>query len=339
VAIGGLLGLRFLNKRKTNASKTSDLVLLLEPSSPQSKEDPTPGSEQPPKREEDQDEEEPVPVLAAGDQPKDEQVELIDHPPVLEEGDQSKDDLVDEEEQTPTSKEDEQPKDEQDEAKDPSPASDQQPPSDSGQLTYDSEGRPLDSNQLPPASEEGAGHTPGSNPQPELTPPSQQLVRASTMIQPTASSHACGLPPGYERYEKVRKFLENGFKYYNEVVMFLNVLRKELRCTSKILSQLIHACTIRTFVGRWGPYASYPSYIDETGPNMLHEGRSEERMREYLSTFLSCEVIFDEYKTVAKDISLYLDTKEKRYIFLDKLFREHEADDCDYNPISLDPLS
>jgi hypothetical protein len=339
VAIGGLLGLRFLNKRKTNASKTSDPGLIPKPSSPQSKEeDPTPGSEQPPKREEDQDEEEPVPVFTAGDQPKHEQVEVKDHPPVLEEGVKSKedlvdegeqtptskedeqrkdeqdeedkpedvfeegeqpeddleiekdhppvlkegeqpeddlvdeeeqaptseegkkpkDDLVDEEEQTPTSKEDEKPKDEQDEEKDPSPASDQQPPSDSGQLTYDSEGRPLDSNQLPPASEEGVGHTHSSNPQPELDPPQQQSVSTSSGNQRPASSHDSGLPPGCESNEKVRKFLENGFSNFDEVVILLNAVREELRWTSKILSQLIHACTFKTVVGLFGTWAGYP---------------------------------------------------------------------------------
>jgi hypothetical protein len=221
VAIGGLLGLRFLNKRKTNASKTSDLVLLLEPSSPQSKEE------------------------------------------------------------------------------DP---------------------------------------TPGSNPQPELDPSSQESVVTSSGNQRPASSHDPGLPPGWERNEKVRKFLENGFKNYDEVVILLNAVRVELRWTSKILSQLIHATTVRLFNGYAHPHTDFPFYFDETGPNMLCEGGKAQLMCEFMSTFLSKKKGYIDWLLVAGDILKSLNTKRKRHVFIENLFREHAADDRDYDPISLEPL-
>jgi hypothetical protein len=54
---------------------------------------------------------------------------------------------------------------------------------------------------------------------------------------------------------------------------------------------------------------------------------------------LSSEKGFDDLRAVVHDMLFELNTMKKRHIFLDNLFRKHEADDCDYNPISLEPLS
>jgi hypothetical protein len=263
-AIGGLLGLRFLSKRKTNASKTSDLVLLLEPSSPKFEEDPTPVSDQPPKREEDQDEEEPVSVFAAGDPPKDEQVEVIDHPPVLEEGVQSEDETS-----PSTSDEGEQPKEYQDEEYDDLPI--------------------LEEDEL-------------------------------------------------KRSEKVRKFLKDGFRYIDEVVIFLNAVRDELCWTSRKLSQFIHACTKRSFTELGSTTERYPRYIEEYGFNKLLSDIYAASTTEYRLSYIPHRLYFDLYKAVVYDLYLEYKKGHPPVLLLKGLLREHKINSKDYDPVSLDPL-